>query len=461
MEDADQDVQGLTSLPTEVLSQIIMYVDGSDIPALQQKTCQTLRSVTISRQFWYNRIHRLCQEHVVSPPEEELEDYSIAELEHWTMRRIRARNTCPAEIQIRTQDVYGGDTLLVPGGRWLLSPYDDRIYFVDLDSNNLRMRQLFVPKICVPFTWFRKKIGHRIWLDHKAPRLSFRFLSCIADSDIDTWVTIHQVKLIGHGANATLTGQIIATFRCPKARKPRYLIAFNDRYFIQGRGYQSLITDGGLEIFEYRQALGCSRYPKLMDSHTLPFSEDCSTHLEFINEDVLATYCDVTDTYHIFNIESPTSIKLLHKIKLPGSPFDFSRTYWTPEASLMTFTSSPISSTIKRIYGLVIPHDSKLRPWTVELGTFAGSRIDARITFEPGIFVSLSYNSKTNTISRLVHKWDYTCESSCGGPTPISYLEQDVDVGQLEKLVAFDEDTGRSIYFSKGGPRKFEIALAG
>ncbi|XP_006462424.1 hypothetical protein AGABI2DRAFT_179169, partial [Agaricus bisporus var. bisporus H97] len=167
-----------------------MYVDGSDIPALQQKTCQTLRSVTMARQFWYDRIHRLCKEQVVYPPEEELEEYSIAELEQWTMRRIRARSTSPVKIQLRSQDLpmplFFGKTFLSPGGRWLIKPhYDLRVYFVDLDSSNLELHLLLDPKKDDPRISSNHQglgFGTRIWIDHKAPRLSFRFQGCIADT---------------------------------------------------------------------------------------------------------------------------------------------------------------------------------------------------------------------------------------------------------------------------------------
>ncbi|KAF7767946.1 hypothetical protein Agabi119p4_7189 [Agaricus bisporus var. burnettii] len=421
MEDTHQAVQGLTSLPTEVLSRILIHVDGSDISALQQ-TCQTLHSVTMTRQFWYNRIHRLCGKHV-SPPEEELEEYSTAELKQWTMRRIHARSTSPVKLQLRTgRDPslligFHENTFLIPGGRWLLKPHSNlSIYFVDLDSSNLKLHPLTA--INVPLS-----------------RLPCR---------------LKEVR-------ATLVAQIIATFRC-RERDTGFTHAFNNRYFAQGRG-DYLLTEPAVEIFDYRQALGCFNYPTLMDSHTLPLSEDCSTHLEFINEDVLAVYCDVTDTYHIFNIESPTSFKLLHEIKLPVLPFDFSRTYWTPEASLMTFTSPTFSTLIQRnmerIYGLVIPHDSKLCPWTVEIGRFVGSK-KGYFTFKPGIFISLLYNSETGTNSRLVHEWDYTCESSCSEPTPISPLGQEVDQFWLPSV--FDEDTGRSVSFQSHKLRVADFA---
>ncbi|XP_006462425.1 hypothetical protein AGABI2DRAFT_119282 [Agaricus bisporus var. bisporus H97] len=421
----------------------------------------------MTRQFWYNRIHRLCEKHA-SPPEEELEEYSTAELKQWTMRRIHARSTSPVKLQIRTgRDPsmlrFHENTFLIPGGRWLLKPHSNlTIYFVDLDSSNLKLHPLLDPKKDNPCVSNHKTVGYRILIDHKAPRLTFRFQGSLVDSrrsgDLPfTYAYIYQVDLIGHGASATLVAQIIATFRC-RERDTGFTHAFNNRYFAQGRG-DYLLTEPAVEIFDYRQALGCFNYPTLMDSHTLPLSEDCSTHLEFINEDVLAIYCDVTDTYHIFNIESPTSFKLLHEIKLPVLPFDFSRTYWTPEASLMTFTSPTFSTLIQRnmerIYGLVIPHDSKLRPWTVEIGRFIGSK-KGYFTFKPGIFISLLYNSETGTNSRLVHEWDYTCESSCSEPTPLSPLEQEVDQFWLPS--AFDEDTGRSVSFQSHKLRVADFA---
>lgn len=135
----------------------------------------------MTRQFWYHRIHELCEEKVASPPEEELEKYTIAELEQWAMRRIRARSTSLVTLQLHsrtdpmTEDNYV-DMLLVPGGRWLLKIRRDlRVYFVNLDSSNLEQHLLLDSSNTDPriSQYGSVKLNH-IWIDRKAPRLSFR-----------------------------------------------------------------------------------------------------------------------------------------------------------------------------------------------------------------------------------------------------------------------------------------------
>lgn len=78
------------------------------------------------------------------------------------------------------------------------------------------------------------------------------------------WVYIYRVNLIGHGASATLVAQIIATFRTPTEETMRRpLCTFNSRYFIRG-----LTSGQKLEVFDYKQALGCFDSP-LIESHTV------------------------------------------------------------------------------------------------------------------------------------------------------------------------------------------------
>ncbi|XP_006463778.1 hypothetical protein AGABI2DRAFT_120584 [Agaricus bisporus var. bisporus H97] len=459
------EVQRLTSLPIEVLSWILMYIDSSDISAVK-KTCQTLCSVTMTRQFWYDRIHRLCEEHVVAPPEEELEEYTIAELEQWSMRRIRARSTSPVKLYLRSREEFPlvtayDNTLFVPGGRWLLKiRANSHVYFSDLDSSDLEERPLLNPRNIDPRTSHCRVFGNSIlWIDHKAPRLSFRFKSSlIVDKEGDlpsTWVYICQVNLTGHGASATLVAQIIATFRNPQQIDSKFVSdAVNDRYFVQERGHE-LSTTPQLEIFDYRQALERFDYP-LMEYHIHPL-ENYPSDLEFINEDVLAFYCDTTSSYHIFNIESSTSLQHLHQIKLPEAEIVSYQARWAPKATLVTCAGKQYFSDTKTLHGVVVPHERTLPPWTVELGTIPGD-FDLGIDLELGIFNSLICHW-TDKISRVVHEWDYTCQSPSGGSTRISILPPE-EVYHTMELFDFDEDTGRFLHFGNGSLTVANIVTA-
>jgi hypothetical protein len=155
----------------------------------------------------------------------------------------------------------------------------------------------------------------------------------------------------------------------------------------------------------------------------------------------------------MFNIESSTSIELLREIyKL--APIR-SRICWTPEASLMTLIEREGPSMhpydeVVTLQGLVIPHDGRLHPRTVELGKY--TRI-ADGCFKLGIFISLSY-SRTDEISYINHEWDYTSPTSSDRVHTIPML------GRLHNFQNFDEDTGRSIR-SKEGLYVVDIVLAG
>jgi hypothetical protein len=101
----------------------------------------------------------------------------------------------------------------------------------------------------------------------------------------------------------------------------------------------------------------------------------------------------------------------------------------------------------------VIPHNSQLIPWTVELGRFTARE---SVRLELGIFISISSNQKNN-ISRIVHEWDFTSQNSTG--TRLSMLEVDMD--QPLNLVAFDEDIGRSIHFGRDKMIVVDLVMAG
>ncbi|KAF7761928.1 hypothetical protein Agabi119p4_9920 [Agaricus bisporus var. burnettii] len=159
------EVQGLTPLPVEFISRILMHVDSSDISAVKK--------------FWCNHILRLCEEHLVTPPEEELKEYTTAELEQWSMRRIRARSAPPVKWQLHSRDGCNSydDIQIIPGGRWLLEIHDDSsVHFIDLDNDNLEQHLLLDPRAIDsdPRVCDHEFVGVDIWTDHKAPRLSFR-----------------------------------------------------------------------------------------------------------------------------------------------------------------------------------------------------------------------------------------------------------------------------------------------
>ncbi|KAF7761927.1 hypothetical protein Agabi119p4_9919 [Agaricus bisporus var. burnettii] len=252
----------------------------------------------MTRNFWYDRIHRLCEEYVVSLPEEELKEYTIAELEQWAMRRIHARSTSPVKLHLRSRNdlpAREASYEIIPGGRWLLKICDNLpVYFVDLDSSDLEEHLLFDPRNIDPLRISHgEPFGDRLWIGHQSPRLSFRIERCLVDQEGSlpfTLVYIYQVNLIGHGASAILEAQIIATFR---RNTSTLWHAFNDHYFVSNS------TAPTLGIFDYRQAMECFDYPLIgcyTRAHTLEYHP---TEFEFINEDVLAVYYITPSFYRI------------------------------------------------------------------------------------------------------------------------------------------------------------------
>jgi hypothetical protein len=108
---------------------------------------------------------------------------------------------------------------------------------------------------------------------------------------------------------------------------------------------------------------------------------------------------------------------------------------------------------VTTIYGLVIPHNSTLNPWSVELGKF---RLRSNASLRLGIFISTSCNA-TDNISRIVHEWDPTSQNS--NLTHSSIWEHEVD--QPQRLLALDEDTGRSVHFGHSKMNVVDIVVAG
>jgi hypothetical protein len=85
-------------------------------------------------------------------------------------------------------------------------------------------------------------------------------------------VYICHVNLVGHGANATLVAQIIATFRGPNELGISYLSGFNNRYLVALQQPQLQDDIVNILVLDYSQTLGCLDYPSI-DSHILPVED--------------------------------------------------------------------------------------------------------------------------------------------------------------------------------------------
>jgi hypothetical protein len=168
--------------------------------------------------------------------------------------------------------------------------------------------------------------------------------------------------------------------------------------------------------------------------------------VKFINENVLLIVRTQSISLYAWDAVSPTLLQPLQTFWFPNGPNDFSRIRWTPEASLFTFIESNddffSNDSYTTIYGLVTPHDSESRAWTVKLGELRGNMAGLRL----GIFNSLICDRKGGLV-RVAQEWDIT--SPDGDVLPLGYLQQMVDAPLTFYGHLFDEDTGRSVHFYK------------
>lgn len=130
--------------------------------------------------------------HDIQPPEKELAEYSIDELERWVLRRSRVQDVWAGSIRprflSRVIDPHPARPYpkmpwrkLVPGGRWLLIGYPSAVVHVlDLDDTNPAPRVLYDPR---EFDREPPKqsvdTDYAFWIDRSKPSLSFRVAACI------------------------------------------------------------------------------------------------------------------------------------------------------------------------------------------------------------------------------------------------------------------------------------------
>lgn len=204
----------ITALPIEILSNVFVHLDYPSLLAVKTvryyprkstfqlsctpesiQTCKALHFATRSRQLWYEVLAKLEEDYHLNPPEEELNNYTIEELEHWISVRSRAQGMWAGSIQPRSQKrpiVPHPDSKhpcakywkILPGGRWLLTAHTQAlmIYMLDLDSTDPQPRLLFDARDLDQRTdGGHHKVNHFIWIDRSKPRLSFRIAGVFGD----------------------------------------------------------------------------------------------------------------------------------------------------------------------------------------------------------------------------------------------------------------------------------------
>ncbi|EKM77201.1 hypothetical protein AGABI1DRAFT_130618 [Agaricus bisporus var. burnettii JB137-S8] len=423
----------LVSLPIEIVNQVFLHLDIPSVLAVRL-SCKTFYSVTKTRQFWYSRVSQLIETRYVCPPEENVDEYNVDELERWVRRRSRPRDVFASHSQQpsfheRTLDLQPlglsnlefWDFKLVPGGRWLLIYHPSvAMHFIDLDSPNPSPRLLFDPRkidgeICKP-----KMVVFSIWIDKGAPRLSFRL----------AFVIFTKVDLADHGANATLVASNIAILRNFDLELWPMCTALNNRYLVQVWCGNDVSTTSPIGVYDYNQALGCHDYLMTRSSeHSIGVV--ISGNMEFICSDIFAMQNTASRSLSIFEIGPSASLILLHRIDMHSRSWSTIR--WTPGASIITMMDNDGRGELQ---GLVIPHDPSCPPTIVVLGR-CNKRKSCVYTLGTWLLVA---REKVHEI--FSHDWDL--DSSINDElTLTSHCRVDFTTGFL----ILDEDTGRFLAY--------------
>jgi len=129
----------------------------------------------------------LTKAHYICPPEDELDNYTVNELERWTLRRVHALDVftgsrkphfCKRTVEIQSAGLSGlrsSHFKLIRGGRWLLIRHPSAVvYYMDLDSPKPTLRTLFDPHEIDNRIREPESVTFTTWIDKASPRLSFR-----------------------------------------------------------------------------------------------------------------------------------------------------------------------------------------------------------------------------------------------------------------------------------------------
>ncbi|KAF7761249.1 hypothetical protein Agabi119p4_10658 [Agaricus bisporus var. burnettii] len=428
--------------PVEILAQVFLHLDIPGVIAVRL-SCKSFYSVTKTRQFWYNRVSQLIETRYVCPPEENLDEYNIAELERWVMRRCRSRevfaNHSQPSFHERTLEFHclglsGPEfwgSKLIPGGRWLLITHPSLAKptrFLDLDSPNPTPHLLFDPREIDDAIREVRTVKFKIWMDRGAPRLSFRLALVVFAKDISR-TYICQVDLAGHGANATLVASNIAILRNTDLSMFPLYTALNDSYLVQvwcGRGVPMTIR---IEVYDYRKTSGSLDYPTNQSNEHLIVAPPYE-NMEFIDKDIFAMSNQQSSSLLIFEIGPSASINLLHRIDMYSSSWSTIR--WTPGASIVTM----MNVDREELQGLIIPHVPSRPPTIVVLGRCKKRKSGV---YKLGTWVSVVVDKVHEVIS---YDWDLN--------SPVNFertLTPHCQVNFSTRLLTFDEDTGRFLVF--------------
>ncbi|KZP21359.1 hypothetical protein FIBSPDRAFT_931761 [Athelia psychrophila] len=249
----------LLSLPMELLEEVVKNLGWLELLRVRM-TCKTLHDISKIRSVRVHLIKRAqaCDPHH-TPMDRAIEHYTGDELEDWAMRRLALVDQWPptcAQQSFKQRSAfltYGAEqTILLPGGRWLVSSLEEGgLVVTDLDSPEMRHQSIWEPKEDVDM-W--PAFGMVYCVDKAATTLTFDLAVHRSDSDVSSGHGIRvklyfwRVHLSEDGMN--FTAQLLNSF-WTSAEYPAASVTLTKEYFARiggGRGGFQCV-----EIFHWRK----------------------------------------------------------------------------------------------------------------------------------------------------------------------------------------------------------------
>ncbi|KAF9450192.1 hypothetical protein P691DRAFT_758362 [Macrolepiota fuliginosa MF-IS2] len=433
-------------LPVEIQSRIIMHLD---LPALLsvRMTRKSLHSLTKLRQVWYNIITQLEKTYKISSLEEEIDDYTTEELEHWALRR-----SCTQEVWARSKPPHPRTRVVdpYPGGRWFLIGNSFALMYVhDLDAAQPEPRLLFDPnEFDEEEAWDGPTVEYCLWIDESKPRLSFRIAGSVMTGG-DARTFIYDVELVGHGASAALVANRRVAFRNSKSGSRDPTFTLNRHYFLEVLGNTSRFqteTDKEIQVYRYSEAPGFPNYP-VTRPITYQFSGYTCVLAEFVSENIFIINTS-QGSLRVFEVacqpespQLPHSIQLLHVVPFICHCRSGIRRF--PGSSRLVILA------FNELKGITTPHNKSVHPIVVELGKLPKAAVSRRglIPNSLGISASLFFRGRKSPVEIATHSWDLNAQRNLEYAPSSAYIP---NLPSGRDPIAYSEDVGRVVFWKEG-----------
>ncbi|XP_006455440.1 hypothetical protein AGABI2DRAFT_121372 [Agaricus bisporus var. bisporus H97] len=410
--------------------------------------------------------------HGVPAPEEEIDAYTVEELEKWVFRRNRAQALWAgiSKNRFRTRIVNLPDypinsscyCKLIPGGRWLLVGYSNAtMYVIDLEDATSLTSHL----LCDPGEFYKNlcetgNITYNFWVNPSKSRLSLRIAGCVTESFSDARTFVYQVDLVGHGSAATLIARPYAYFpnRGPGYRSPSF--GLNERYVVnhwREDDDEGPAAAGQLQVYDYSAKVveGGEDQPMSSDSNPIicNLSGSFFNAINFVHDDTFVVLGTSPDAVYVLEINPITrSITLLHTIIIEtSSDCDL---WWS---DIVGFPGSSESRMVFLGYnptflrGIVIPHHKNIPATKVEFAEVQSDWNQTPNLTALGLSVSLFFQSDwlqdVGLFRIFSQSWDISQPNQLADYFSVDYESMNDGF----ELASFDQNIGRVAYIVYDG----------